>query len=267
MEEKFSCMLPDGYPLISLYETLPNHPLYQSMVQFSQSFVDANLHALDVYKTKWGANPVRGWSRQWEYPYVYTQIQSFLSQRNQDAIVMLDAGSGLTFFPHYLARSDSRVQVLCVDSDTKTCEDAQVLYPPACSQVQYDCQSINRLPYPNDRYDLIYCISVLEHCGYPKDIVMEFARLLKPGGRLILTIDISLDGRKDIPLPLAIQLVKMLNAYLEPDQDYLSLINGFSPQTSLNTVYFRQKNPDRPPWKPPTFFALSCFCMGYRKKL
>ncbi|HOZ45073.1 MAG TPA: methyltransferase domain-containing protein [Candidatus Hydrogenedentes bacterium] len=39
-----------------------------------------------------------------------------------------------------------------------------------------------QLPFANDRFDGIISVNLLEHAPYPKDIVSEAARVLRPGG-------------------------------------------------------------------------------------
>jgi SAM-dependent methyltransferase len=42
-----------------------------------------------------------------------------------------------------------------------------------------------RLPYPDNHFDLVFSKSVLEHFYYPEKILLEVWRVLKPGGRVI----------------------------------------------------------------------------------
>ena len=44
------------------------------------------------------------------------------------------------------------------------------------------------LPYENDFFDHIVCVEGLEHIENPANAVREFARLLKPGGLLVVSI-------------------------------------------------------------------------------
>ena len=47
---------------------------------------------------------------------------------------------------------------------------------------------IASIPEPNASFDVILCTEVLEHVPDPVIILQEFCRLLKPGGKLILTV-------------------------------------------------------------------------------
>jgi len=46
---------------------------------------------------------------------------------------------------------------------------------------------VTAIPEPNASFDAILCTEVIEHIVNPIDAIKEFARLLKPGGQLILT--------------------------------------------------------------------------------
>ncbi|MDQ2799361.1 MAG: methyltransferase domain-containing protein [Armatimonadota bacterium] len=46
---------------------------------------------------------------------------------------------------------------------------------------------IAAIPEPDASFDAILCVEVFEHIPHPVEALREFARLLRPGGRLILT--------------------------------------------------------------------------------
>lgn len=46
---------------------------------------------------------------------------------------------------------------------------------------------IAAVPEPDGSFDAVLCVEVFEHIPHPVEALREFARLLKPGGRLILT--------------------------------------------------------------------------------
>jgi SAM-dependent methyltransferase len=45
--------------------------------------------------------------------------------------------------------------------------------------------SLSEIPEPNDTFDCIICIAVLEHVRDPTRVVSEFFRVTKPGGYVI----------------------------------------------------------------------------------
>jgi len=46
---------------------------------------------------------------------------------------------------------------------------------------------ITSIPLPDASFDACLCTEVLEHLPHPIEALRELARLLRPGGRLILT--------------------------------------------------------------------------------
>jgi SAM-dependent methyltransferase len=49
------------------------------------------------------------------------------------------------------------------------------------------CGSADKLPFKNELFDLVLALDVIEHIDYDLSVVRELNRVLKPGGRLILT--------------------------------------------------------------------------------
>jgi SAM-dependent methyltransferase len=59
--------------------------------------------------------------------------------------------------------------------------------------------NLEKIPFGDASFDLITCISTIEHCQNPHSALSEMMRCLKPGGRLLLTTDhhesgIAFDG-------------------------------------------------------------------------
>jgi SAM-dependent methyltransferase len=47
---------------------------------------------------------------------------------------------------------------------------------------------LDNIPVPDDSFDIIICTQVLEHVPYPSAVVKEFYRVLKPSGKLFVTV-------------------------------------------------------------------------------
>ena len=56
---------------------------------------------------------------------------------------------------------------------------------PQCECILADGQN---LPFAAESFDLVLCSEVLEHLANPEQAVAEFARVLCPGGRLVVTV-------------------------------------------------------------------------------
>ncbi len=66
--------------------------------------------------------------------------------------------------------------------------DARGLQTSSWDQSKLDIVSdITSIPEPNGSFDAIMCIEVIEHLPAPLEAFREFARLLRPGGQVVLT--------------------------------------------------------------------------------
>lgn len=54
-------------------------------------------------------------------------------------------------------------------------------------ETDYICD-ICDIPCPNEEFDAVLCTEVLEHLPYPWLAIKEISRIIKPGGKLILTV-------------------------------------------------------------------------------
>ncbi len=241
-------MLKDGIPDQADYQALIKSSLFQEMSHYSEQFIENQSEILKGYSRKWNANPLYQWSRQWEYPYVFQQIIQLAQSGKQ--LKVLDAGSGVTFFPWYL-QQQLDVSVSCCDYDQALTPVYQHL-AQALSPVEFSAEDLRTLSYPDNSFDVIYCVSVLEHTGDYKKIIEGFKRILKPGGQLIITFDVSLNGSRDIS-PLMAE--KLLGYLFEQSTSTTDLITGFTDQLkneAILTTHFAQDiDSSLLPWPHP----------------
>lgn len=152
---------------------------------------------------KWPRDPLNNWSRRWEYPYVYHHLRQQVSRASsREPLAVLDIGSGVTFFPFALAKLG--LHVTCVDTDTVAERDikrAVGVVPHQPGRIDFVLADGAKLPFPDGTVDAVYCISVLEHVPDPSGVAVEVARVLKPGGLFVLTIDLDTSGLLELDPP------------------------------------------------------------------
>jgi SAM-dependent methyltransferase len=134
--------------------------------------------------------PDSWWSRHYEYLWAYQWAYG----------TVLDAACGISHPFKFALASSPDLQVHACDLhgmtheeilyevavDTKTSIDPQLLH-----RIQLATCSIDNLPYESEKFDTIFCLSVLEHLSEEVQLksLEEFYRTLKPQGKLILTCD------------------------------------------------------------------------------
>jgi ubiquinone/menaquinone biosynthesis C-methylase UbiE len=98
---------------------------------------------------------------------------------------LLDAGAGELQYKKFCAHLDYVSQDFAQYDGQG---DRQGLQTTKWDQSQLDIVSdITNIPEPAASFDAVMCIEVLEHLPAPVGALKEFSRLLKPGGKLILT--------------------------------------------------------------------------------
>ncbi|MEK7780520.1 MAG: methyltransferase domain-containing protein [Verrucomicrobiota bacterium] len=90
---------------------------------------------------------------------------------------VLDAGAGASKYRPLFAHCQYESQDFC------QYQGPLVKYTRPIDHV---CE-ITRIPLPDQSIDAILCTEVFEHVPQPMEVLGEFARLLKPGGKLLLT--------------------------------------------------------------------------------
>ena len=95
------------------------------------------------------------------------------AQVNDHNYRVLDAGAGEAPYRHYFDH---------VKYETADFGAVDKSY----GELDYVCD-LSDLPMPDCTYDLVLCTQVLEHVPDPSAVVLELARVLKPGGELWLS--------------------------------------------------------------------------------
>jgi SAM-dependent methyltransferase len=166
---------------------------------------------------KWPRDPLHTWSRIWEYPYVYYHLRKIRTNFQKEELPkVMDLGSGVTFFPFSAAKLG--YNIICGDIDPvceKDLNRAIGVISQKLGKVEFKLIADASLPFKDQEFDIVYSISVLEHIDKPDNSIIEIARVLKPGGLLLLTIDLDLKGNSGIGLMNYQKLLKAINNYFD----------------------------------------------------
>ncbi len=244
--------LSEGVPGVQSYVELTESIEFKELEEFSNRFIAVNKKELEGYSNKWALDPLHQWSRQWEYPFVYSRIQPVAD--SGAPLRILDAGSGATFFPYYIKSQYPLAEIYCSDYDEKLERVYAKINGKGENRIAFVRGDLRKLLYESEWFDVVYCISVLEHTQDYAAIVEEFHRVLRPGGRLVVTFDVSLDGTRDISLENGIILLRTLTERFQILEEISPDLNlQVSKPDAFTTLTAKQLNRNLLPWKFPAF--------------
>lgn len=242
--------LPSGIPDIEGYKSLLCSDAFREIEAFSDAFLARNQRHLADYSRKWVPDPLHQWSRQWEYPYVCGRLAAEIARRGSQRLAVLDAGSGATFVPYFIRSHFEQADVHCCDRDGSLAETHALIGRQEHQSVDFSTSSLSMTGFQNSHFDFIYCVSVLEHTEDRREIMDEFSRILRPGGVLVVTFDISIDGRADISPTAANQLLlEVESRFTAEDQEHGDVSALSEDHHILTTTWARKLNPALLPWK------------------
>lgn len=136
-------------------------------------------------------------ARLWEFPF------AILSGDLRQGIKVADVGCGNTPFTAYLADIAGAENVTGFDPDyfeddtidSHSHFGAKKSYVDALG-INFKKEGVTKMSSPDNYFDRVFCISVLEHIEddqVKQKGLQEMVRILKPGGRLILTFDLGIN--------------------------------------------------------------------------
>jgi SAM-dependent methyltransferase len=257
--------LRSGVPLISELDQLKSDPYYGQITTYSRDFLARHANALAGYGRLWGQDPFKLWSRRWEYPFAAQKTIEY-GKAHPGPMRVIDAGSGVTFFPYFVCDHLPQAQAICIDSNPS--------YPPMFeainqstpgSRVSFANGMLQKLDMADGSADVICCISVLEHTDNYGEIVREFARVLKKGGLLVLTFDLSLDGKFELRKEVAADLLANVTEFFDtsgvPIESELGRMSDRD--NILSTDHVKRTEPELLPWRFPMAKAVHDLIKGH----
>ena len=240
---------------------------WRENIAFNAAFLERHKRPLSGYAWHWGRDPLKFWSRRWEYPFAGRAVLAHAARLGRTDLSICDAGSGVTFFPYLLCDRLPGANVSCLDTNaTYAPIFAAINKSEPAADVSFVRAGMQRLPYDDATLDVLCCISVLEHTGRYEQIVREVARALRPGGRFVLTFDLSQDQTFEMQPPQARRMFAVLEELFDCDADALwreAEKASSRPRELLCTPTIREREPELLPWKYPRLQAVADLLRGY----
>jgi SAM-dependent methyltransferase len=230
----------------------PNLPAWLAPLEKEQAVFLARLAPEESqWRLRWPRDSLHQWSRPWECMYVASAAPPAPAR-------ILDAGAGFGFFPYYWASLGYKVDA--VDCDRRLGAHharARTAFaalkegvPGPRGEVVFDVQDLRSLSFADSTFDMVYSVSVLEHIATDrKSVLRELARVVKPGGVVVITCDLSLDAQSEIKMVPFLTLLSEVESVFEYA---VEPVFRFGPDV-LTTDSVRYRSPERLPWRPPPF--------------
>jgi SAM-dependent methyltransferase len=135
------------------------------------------------------------------------------------------------------------------------------------------------LPYPSETFDFITCVEGLEHLENPFNAIREFHRLLKPRGKMILSLPNYLNSERRMKFLITglfskIPTPKIFGKDRFDDLSMLHLTSLTYPSLKLVTENLgfkilhieKDKKKKRMKWLLPIVWGIRCYCFFWSKE-
>jgi 2-polyprenyl-3-methyl-5-hydroxy-6-metoxy-1,4-benzoquinol methylase len=98
--------------------------------------------------------------------------------------MMLDVGCGCGYGTHHLATSGAQ-RAIGIDISQEAVEYACRHYSAA--NLDFRRMDATALDFPDETFDVVVCLEVLEHVSNHQRLLAETRRVLRPGGRIVVS--------------------------------------------------------------------------------
>jgi ubiquinone/menaquinone biosynthesis C-methylase UbiE/uncharacterized protein YbaR (Trm112 family) len=143
---------------------------------------------MDAYQDGFSTRPEKAWRRSLAHflnrlgnGYLYNWVARTLKESfDENPQAILDAACGDGSLRSYLRNQYSYTGV---DFSMRLLARANRYNPSS-----YFRADLNHLPFPSDAFDTVVCLQALQYLEHPEIALAQFARVLRPGGTLLLSV-------------------------------------------------------------------------------
>lgn len=160
---------------------------------------------------------------------LYPAVLEFFKEVPPGRILDVPAGHG-AFAQELLRLGYGNIDCLDIGADTFALRDPQVRF------TRHDV--INPLPFPDAHFDYVFSIEGIEHFENPWTFVKELCRVLKPGGRMIISTPNTLSVDARVKYLLSGYYPRFRPLMLAPDKVMVQPVDD----AHVSPIYFWQLN-------------------------
>ena len=113
-----------------------------------------------------------------------TKINELLRPETGDNILEIGVGSGL--HADWLLNKNANIQYTGIDISSRLIEKTRGLLSNFGDRAYLQQDNANNLSFDDGKFNGVFCAATLHHMEEPGHTIKEMARVLKPGGRLVL---------------------------------------------------------------------------------